>query len=133
MISPRQVNSDNYLSPRLATVSRFLIAVAMPPAYDQPAARLRGWAIWHLKGRLIRPLIQVLRDEDDNPEVRSWIAMILPTIGAADDVLPALLGKTLDVPFGFDDVEFRANASIAVSNGQLLLRTDRYLYCISNG
>ena len=33
----------------------------------------------------------------------------------------------------FEDDKSRANASIAVSNGQLLLRTDRYLYCISNG
>jgi outer membrane protein assembly factor BamB len=32
-----------------------------------------------------------------------------------------------------EDDKSRANASIAVSNGQLLLRTDRYLYCISNG
>jgi hypothetical protein len=32
-----------------------------------------------------------------------------------------------------EDDKSRANASIAVSNGQLLLRTDRHLYCISNG
>jgi outer membrane protein assembly factor BamB len=31
-----------------------------------------------------------------------------------------------------EDDNSRANSSIAVSNGQLLLRTDRYLYCIGN-
>jgi outer membrane protein assembly factor BamB len=33
----------------------------------------------------------------------------------------------------FEDDKSRANGSIAVCNGQLLLRTDRYLYCIGNG
>jgi hypothetical protein len=32
----------------------------------------------------------------------------------------------------FEDDSSRANASPAVSKGQLLLRTDRYLYCIGN-
>jgi outer membrane protein assembly factor BamB len=32
----------------------------------------------------------------------------------------------------FEDDTNRANASVAVSNGQLLLRTDQYLYCIGN-
>ena len=32
----------------------------------------------------------------------------------------------------FEDDKSRGNASIAVSNGQLLLRNDQYLYCIGN-
>jgi outer membrane protein assembly factor BamB len=32
----------------------------------------------------------------------------------------------------FEDDKHRGNASIAVSNGQLLLRNDQYLYCIGN-
>ena len=32
----------------------------------------------------------------------------------------------------FEDDKSRANASVALSNGQLLLRTDQYLYCIGN-
>jgi hypothetical protein len=30
----------------------------------------------------------------------------------------------------FKDDDSRSNASIIVSNGQLLMRNDRYLYCI---
>jgi hypothetical protein len=32
----------------------------------------------------------------------------------------------------FEDDSSRANASIAVVNGELLLRTDQALYCIAN-
>jgi hypothetical protein len=32
----------------------------------------------------------------------------------------------------FTDDNSRANASVAVSDGQLLLRNDLYLYCIGN-
>jgi outer membrane protein assembly factor BamB len=32
----------------------------------------------------------------------------------------------------FEDDSSRSNASLAVSNGQLLLRDDQYLYCIGN-
>ena len=74
---------------------------------------------------------------DGQPPLGPGMKQISVKASQADETYTIPVGKTQSirdhynaVRADFEDDNSRTNASPAVSNGQLLLRTDRYLYCI---